>query len=246
MKKLLIASVTLSLLVLSVPATFASTLWGTDASDGLNQITGSRSTAPNGGLTGIDNWSNASIDWVITPEVEEGTLKVLWTYKYTITAPDPGVSSIVLEFTDDDMGINIETIKPNEVDTELGTFTSNRGNSGQAIYPQQNDIYGIKFDDPDPEWEGGTAVLEFITDRSPVLGVFSAIGGNNDNFGWLYSNALNFPFYRTNNEEAALMTEQNFIVRPNGMTVVPVPAAVWLFGSALIGLVGLRRKQQAS
>ena len=28
--------------------------------------------------------------------------------------------------------------------------------------------------------------------------------------------------------------------------VVPIPAAVWLFGSALIGLVGLRRRQQAS
>jgi hypothetical protein len=30
------------------------------------------------------------------------------------------------------------------------------------------------------------------------------------------------------------------------VTAVPVPAAVWLFGSALVGLVGLRRKQQTS
>jgi hypothetical protein len=39
---------------------------------------------------------------------------------------------------------------------------------------------------------------------------------------------------------------QNALSNISAYHVVPVPAAVWLFGSALIGLVGLRRTQQAS
>jgi len=33
----------------------------------------------------------------------------------------------------------------------------------------------------------------------------------------------------------------SFLVQP---TVVPLPAAAWLFGSALLGLVGIKRKQR--
>jgi hypothetical protein len=29
-------------------------------------------------------------------------------------------------------------------------------------------------------------------------------------------------------------------------TVIPVPAAVWLFGTAMVGFLGLRRKQKLS
>lgn len=37
----------------------------------------------------------------------------------------------------------------------------------------------------------------------------------------------------------------DFIVIPGSVTVVPVPAAVWLFGSGLIGLVGLAKRKKA-
>ena len=36
----------------------------------------------------------------------------------------------------------------------------------------------------------------------------------------------------------------NFNIRPE-VSAVPVPAAAWLFGSGLIGLVGLARRKQA-
>ena len=37
----------------------------------------------------------------------------------------------------------------------------------------------------------------------------------------------------------------NFYIRSADATVVPVPAAVWLFGSGLIGLVGVARRKKA-
>ena len=38
----------------------------------------------------------------------------------------------------------------------------------------------------------------------------------------------------------------NYDVRPYAsFTVVPVPAAVWLFGSGLIGLIGIARRKKS-
>ncbi|MBI5783055.1 MAG: VPLPA-CTERM sorting domain-containing protein, partial [Gammaproteobacteria bacterium] len=34
-------------------------------------------------------------------------------------------------------------------------------------------------------------------------------------------------------------------VRPGDVAVVPVPAAVWLFGSGLLGLIGVARRKAA-
>jgi hypothetical protein len=33
---------------------------------------------------------------------------------------------------------------------------------------------------------------------------------------------------------------------PNAVSAVPVPAAVWLFGSGLLGLVGISRRKKSA
>ncbi|HED13494.1 MAG TPA: VPLPA-CTERM sorting domain-containing protein, partial [Gammaproteobacteria bacterium] len=37
----------------------------------------------------------------------------------------------------------------------------------------------------------------------------------------------------------------NYTVNAGGHVVVPVPAAAWLFGSGLVGLVGVARRRKA-
>ena len=37
----------------------------------------------------------------------------------------------------------------------------------------------------------------------------------------------------------------DLVVRVSGASVVPVPAAVWLFGSGLLGLVGIARRNKS-
>ena len=54
-------------------------------------------------------------------------------------------------------------------------------------------------------------------------------------------------FFFDNGNQRANLKDTNFFalaVRPGDVAAVPVPAAVWLMGSALFGLAGFRRKQR--
>ena len=39
--------------------------------------------------------------------------------------------------------------------------------------------------------------------------------------------------------------DDNFYIRTADAAVIPVPAAVWLFGSGLLGLIGIARRKKA-
>jgi hypothetical protein len=58
-----------------------------------------------------------------------------------------------------------------------------------------------------------------------------------------WSGSLNLPFVNANALPPSSFTSTG--VEPGTFTNVPVPPAVWLFGSGLLGLVGLRRKLKA-
>ena len=214
------------LIYLVSQASFAVAVWGTDVTG--SDLMSSRSTAPLGGLTANpgSEWATdgTSISWDISFD------GAYWNYKYTIDTSESGkaVSNFILEFTQDKLCCKI--LNPNGGIEGPQLWTK----SGNQDFPNGSTIFGVKFD------FGGnddSSMYTFKTDRAPVWGTFFAKGGNNtDNF--VYNNALDDPNYRTNMQ----FTENDFIARPNGITVIPVPAAVWLFGSALLGLIGFRRK----
>ena len=74
---------------------------------------------------------------------------------------------------------------------------------------------------------------------------------DSDNYLW-YLNGINGVFFFDNLSadvsDGLNLSNVEDILDPNAWTEVtnpvPVPAAVWLFGSALVGLVSLRRRQQ--
>ena len=51
-------------------------------------------------------------------------------------------------------------------------------------------------------------------------------------------------FFYNPNKYAYKYTTKQFYIDSISVTAVPVPAAIWLFGSAMIGLVGMRRKNK--
>lgn len=63
-----------------------------------------------------------------------------------------------------------------------------------------------------------------------------------DVFGWYLKEA---PASRGRENVNALSIENVTFTPATSPSAVPVPAAAWLFGSALLGVAGLRRKQQA-
>lgn len=58
-----------------------------------------------------------------------------------------------------------------------------------------------------------------------------------DTFGWYVESTIS-----SESESRFTLSNASFTPSPSA---VPVPAAAWLFGSALLGVAGLRRKQQA-
>jgi hypothetical protein len=85
-----------------------------------------------------------------------------------------------------------------------------------------------------------------------------AVGGDFMDIDWaidLDGNAANLDYIaylriRTATDDSAGMfgnfsTEVNYVEALNGTSSVPVPAAVWLLGSGLVGLMGFRKKTVA-
>lgn len=65
---------------------------------------------------------------------------------------------------------------------------------------------------------------------------------------WIFFNPISELFIDINDGGTALVTDNDIVnlIGPWEITPVPVPAAAWLFGSALLGLVGYsRRKSKA-
>jgi hypothetical protein len=82
----------------------------------------------------------------------------------------------------------------------------------------------------------GTASLEFSLDISDV--VVEPLGGNH--FGIAFGNGIDFSF--------TLDSTTTFPMHGAGVfevTVVPIPPAIWLFGSGSLGLIGIARKKAA-
>ena len=222
----------LFVLFLIVPLSSVSAnaaLWG---ADGSGELAGSRTSPTSGGIDATDGWDAGgfTISWNITEDAGK------WTYVYTVTGDRKDISHFILEVTDDGQPFNTFPGTDTDID-EDSPKTYPSADSGNPLMP--NPIYGVKFDfGPD---EPGNPVFSvdytIVTNRAPVYGVFYAKDGTDDGDAVVaWSNALNCNEYETNDT----LTLTDFIVRPN--SVVPIPGAVWLLGSGLIGLVGIGRK----
>jgi len=174
-----------------------------------------------------DTNSDLQLVWNIT-ENGNGT----WKYKYTWTGGSPDLSHLILELTNPSLATDIThlggsgTLEEDDPITTYGTHPSNPGIPGS--------VYGVKFNFAD---DLDAYFVEFTIAQVPVWGNFYAKGANSGayNYGFLNPDSgLYIP--DTDNAFA-------FIVRPNGAEV-PIPGAVWLLGSGLLGLVAFGRKKR--
>ena len=241
MKKIMMLAGLAVSLALCSSAAFAANLWNTDAT---GELSGSRDNSAMGGLLSTGTWDDAlvSLSWDITSMAGPGGV-LLWTYTYTFDTSNvltaKAVSHFILEVSDGD--VEIESVyDPMDLDGPKPWALD-----GNTDLPGDGLMWGIKFDFGG---EDDSTVYTFTTDRSPVYGSFFAKGGSMEG-NVLYNVAMGIPDNTLPCDDMsadclALMDATNWIVRPNG-PIVPLPAGVWLFGSALIGLVGFRRHKAA-
>ena len=97
---------------------------------------------------------------------------------------------------------------------------------------------------------GGTANQSITTSTDPDLALFSNIG--TDAHYWsstpyivLNDHHYAFPFGR--GDQGALLSGPDYVWAVRlGTSAVPLPAALWLFGSGLLGLIGIARRKKAA
>ena len=100
------------------------------------------------------------------------------------------------------------------------TFVNSTVLSPLGITPFTGAINGVFFDGGPIFLPGVTTSVSLTFDPSESIGLINGIGDIQTNPGLQYS----------------------LIITP---TAVPIPAAVWLFGSGLLGLVGMARRKKA-
>lgn len=99
---------------------------------------------------------------------------------------------------------------------------------------------------------GGVAGQDIATTRNAnynlfqnVMSAFSLYWSGtpyapNNNYAWNFNFYLGFQ-----NADINVNTAYAWAVRDGDVAIVPVPAAVWLFGSGLLGLIGIARRKKA-
>lgn len=101
---------------------------------------------------------------------------------------------------------------------------------------------------------GVPAGYVFSASTDPDVALFTNIQSSNTNpYYWSqeYVSSIAWAFNFYNGHQTTLSksgTQYVWAVRDGdvGASVVPVPAAVWLFGSGLLGLIGVARRQKAA
>ncbi|MGI9344388.1 MAG: VPLPA-CTERM sorting domain-containing protein [Gammaproteobacteria bacterium] len=186
-----------------------------------------------GGLTGFGNewFTDFGVQWDIVDN-GNGT----WDYTYTFLGfgnPDKNISNFVLDITDDCITNN----DPNCITNPQ--FNGSPIGSGDIEFGDFSGITGgVKFD----LGSGNPSEYTFTSNRAPVWGhlamkdgggpeTCAAPGGSNI----VCSNRL----LGIGDEDQPI----HYVARPNGVGVIPIPAAVWLFGSAL-GMLGWMRRRK--
>jgi hypothetical protein len=92
----------------------------------------------------------------------------------------------------------------------------------------------FKADIEDLFWTTGSGgVIEFIMDGASMQGAVCDLG-----FCSFADEVLQFEMRKFNGN-----WDKDFYKTAKGVATVPLPAAAWLFGSALIGLIGATRRK---
>lgn len=182
-----------------------------------------------GGIIGAGAWASSStvFSWTIQDIGTQGG-SVLWKYDYTFTVPSKNISHVLLEVTNPSVLADFTNFTSTPDDGPKTFTPDGNGNSNPSM---PGNLYGMKFSSSNST----SLSFSFNTTHSPVWGDFYAKDGGVFawNSGFLAADPTSAPSDSSIHDK---------ILRPDGLTAVPIPAAIWLFGAGLVGLVGVRRK----
>lgn len=178
-------------------------------------LTESGSISFNNGLYAFDDkWTDpaTTLSWNVFQRTD-GNFE--YDYTFALRSDAKNISHVIIQTSSN--FTTADMLPGTTANGQLDTWDG-QGNSNLGIPAP---LYGIKWDT-----SGTSFSWTIVTDRAPMLGNFYAKDGNSNGGTYAYSGTLG--------------VFGNNVVVPDSVT--PIPAAVWLLVSGLVGLIGIRRK----
>ncbi len=220
--------VVLWVFIVAVPAMADTVNNGSDVFSGTwtdgKSISGSTVMSGYGLWEGSTPANTVTMNWNVVYDLDTN----LFSYTYTFTQPGTNpknISHVILEVTNPALPGDFSSVSSNVSPVAPATWTSDGSNPNMP-----EGVYGIKFNNSGTSYAANPFIISFVTWREPVWGDIYVKDGNQGqawNKGFTYATTADSSWY---------------VARPDGSATVPVPAAVWLLGAGLIGLVGIRRR----
>lgn len=187
------------------------------------------------GVVATGGWNPAtgtgfSITSTVTQFVDQ-TGSIVYEYDYSVTVPRKDISHIIIGVSQPPSGTNYQYWQ-GTVDNHTTTlipfaYTDTSNGQSNPNLPTPPGLYGIKF-----AGNGTSLSLTFFSYNAPVWQDFYAKDGKD---GGVKVTAWNTGFGATTSPFAS-----SYIIGPDsmggGFQPVPLPPAVWLLGSGLVGL----------
>lgn len=196
------------------------------------------------GIDGIGSWEAGltTIDWVAnhTDDCESDFCRSYYTY--TFEHPEANTFEVIIEvhpnMITDQQEVEIVDVSSTLSNWELGFFTPSASAPGMP-----DTIPGVRF------WgDSGstTETISFTSAYAPMWGDFYATDTNAAAAAW--NTGFTNPDTDPISQEVSDGSVDFHILVPGagGVPIIPVPPALWLFGSGLIGLIGISRRKNAA
>jgi len=184
------------------------------------------------GIDGLGSWGAGltTMGWDVNHP--DGCCESFYTY--TFEHPEANTFEVIIEvhpnMVTDPFGVEIYAVSSTLPNWELGFFTPSASTPGMP-----DTIPGVRF------WgDSGstTETISFTSDYLPMWGDFYATDTNAVAAAW------NTGF--TNPDSDANDNFHIMVPGAGGMPIIPIPSAVWLFGSGLLGMIGIARRKKAA
>ena len=169
------------------------------------------------------------------------TTKTFTSGSISVVASAPVSGALIAQSTNG-LGVKVDALDGNDFDACCSFTGAVANESMKFTFNAPVTIGGISFN----SWDNGIDNVKLTSGATSITLTQSTSGGGlSSPSKFIFSSPLQLSsFTLTTNGSILVSTRVASLLNVNPVATVPLPAAAWLMGSALMGLFGVKRKKR--